>query len=52
MGVLPARETARVQAMLDPLFPGITGYPDVMACGLSAINPAIHPAGVLMNAAA
>ncbi|MCH7652860.1 MAG: NAD/NADP octopine/nopaline dehydrogenase family protein [Chloroflexi bacterium] len=50
IGVLPARETARVQAILDPLFPGITTYPDVMACGLSAINPVMHPAGVLMNA--
>ena len=49
-GVLPARETTRVREMLEPLFPGMTPYPDAMACGLSAINPVVHPAGVLMNA--
>ncbi|MFP6568210.1 MAG: NAD/NADP octopine/nopaline dehydrogenase family protein, partial [Dehalococcoidia bacterium] len=43
-------ETERVRQALDPLFPGITAYPDVMACGLSAMNPVVHPPGVLMNA--
>ncbi|MFP6565989.1 MAG: NAD(P)-binding domain-containing protein, partial [Dehalococcoidia bacterium] len=50
MGVLPSTETERVRQALDPLFPGITAYPDVMACGLSAMNPVVHPPGVLMNA--
>jgi opine dehydrogenase len=50
LGVLPATETERVQQMLAPLFLGITTYPDVAACGLSAVNPVVHPAGVLMNA--
>ena len=50
VGVLPSTETARVQARLDELFPGVTSYPDVLACGLSAMNPVVHPAGVLMNA--
>ena len=50
MGVLPATEGERVRRMIDPLFPGISLYPDVMAAGLSAINPVVHPAGVLMNA--
>ena len=49
-GVLPARETKRVREMLEPLFPGMSPYSDAMACGLSAINPVVHPAGVLMNA--
>lgn len=50
LGVLPSTRTESSRARLDPLFPGITTYPDVMACGLSAVNPVIHPAGVLMNA--
>lgn len=50
LGVLPSTQTARVQALLEPLFPGVQAYPDVLACGLSAMNPVVHPAGVLMNA--
>jgi len=50
LGVLPAAETERVRKRLHPVFPGITPYADAMACGLSAMNPVVHPAGVLMNA--
>lgn len=50
LGVLPSSETSRIQRLLEPLFPGVRIYPDVMACGLSAMNPVVHPAGVLMNA--
>lgn len=50
LGVLPATETEAVRVRLDPLFPGIQSHPDVMACGLSSMNPVVHPAGVLMNA--
>ena len=50
LGVLPPSETARVQEALEPLFPGMKTYPDVMACGLAAMNPVVHPAGVLLNA--
>ena len=50
LGVLPSTETERVRELLEPLFPGVSCYPDVMACGLSALNPVVHPAGVLMNA--
>ena len=50
LGVFPATRTEKVQTLLEPLFPGIRAYPDVMACGLSAMNPVVHPAGVLMNA--
>ena len=50
LGVLPSTQTVRVQELLGPLFPGVQTYPDVLACGLSAMNPVVHPAGVLMNA--
>lgn len=50
LGVLPATETERVRERLEPLFPGLVTYQDAMACGLAAINPVLHPAGVLMNA--
>ena len=50
LGVLPASDTERVPNLLDPLFPGVTCYPDALACGLAAMNPVVHPAGVLMNA--
>ena len=50
MGVLPATDGERVRQLVDALFPGIFLYPDVMAAGMSAINPVVHPAGVLMNA--
>ncbi len=50
MGALPSNETERVRKLLAPLFPGITAYSDVLVCGLSAGNPVVHPAGVLMNA--
>ena len=50
LGVLPATHTERVREMLEPLFSGVTPHPDAMACGLSSINPVVHPAGVLMNA--
>ncbi len=50
VGVLPSTRSDNVRAQLDELFPGTQAYPDVLACGLSAMNPVIHPAGVLMNA--
>lgn len=50
LGVLPSSETQRVLELMTPLFPGIRTYPDVLAAGLSAGNPVVHPAGVIMNA--
>jgi len=50
LGVLPSTEGNQVSAMLQPLFSNISIYDDVVACGLSAMNPVVHPAGVLMNA--
>ena len=59
IGVYPIRETGRVLTQLGPLFTtdartggpeGVQPYANVLACGLSAMNPVVHPAGVLMNA--
>ncbi len=50
LGVFPATETETVLQELIPLFPGITAYSDVVECGLSSLNPVVHPAGVVMNA--
>ena len=50
VGVFPAKETGRALGLLSPLFPGCTAYPHVVASGLGAMNPVVHPAGVLMNA--
>src|SRR5262245_22078648 len=50
LGVLPASAGGRVRGLLEPLFPGVRLYPHVLACGLAAMNPVVHPAGVLLNA--
>jgi opine dehydrogenase len=36
--------------VVEQLFPGATAYADVVEAGLSALNPVVHPAGVLLNA--
>jgi opine dehydrogenase len=50
IGVFPADETARALDALSPLFPGVQAYPHVVGAGLGAMNPIVHPPGVLMNA--
>jgi opine dehydrogenase len=59
VGALPASATGRAIAALEDLFTrdgrngsatAVRPYPNVLACGLSAMNPVVHPAGVLMNA--
>lgn len=50
LGVFPASQGPRVQQLLDRWFPGVQLYDHVAACGLAAMNPVVHPAGVLMNA--
>lgn len=50
VAALPAAATERVRGLLEPLFPGMRPYANVIACGLSAMNPVVHPAGVLLNA--
>jgi opine dehydrogenase len=59
LGVIPARQTEHVADTLEAIFTvdghagspsAIHPYPHVLACGLSAMNPVVHPPGVLMNA--
>lgn len=49
-GVFPARRTAEALPVIRALFPSAHDYPNVLACGLSSLNPIVHPPGVLMNA--
>src|SRR5262249_28529867 len=50
VGALPAGRTDAVCAELAELFAGVRPYANVLACGLAAMNPVVHPAGVLLNA--
>jgi opine dehydrogenase len=50
VGVFPASETSPVKTTIETYFPGAVTYPNVLAAGLSALNPIVHPAGVLLNA--
>jgi len=50
VGVFPATRTEQVCAGLQELFAGVRPYPHVLAAGLAAMNPVVHPAGVLLNA--
>ena len=50
LGVFPARRTSEAIERLSPFFPGIQPYPHALAAGLGAMNPIVHPPGVLMNA--
>ena len=50
VGAFPGTQTAAVCRRLEGLFAGVRPYPNVLACGLAAMNPVVHPAGVLLNA--
>ncbi|MCC6629093.1 MAG: NAD/NADP octopine/nopaline dehydrogenase family protein, partial [Chloroflexi bacterium] len=50
LGVFPAQRTADLLPVMQACFPGTVAYPNVLAAGLSSLNPLMHPAGVLMNA--
>ena len=50
LGVVPSGEGERVRGLVDRWFPGVQLHPNVLACGLAAMNPVVHPAGVLLNA--
>ena len=47
---LPRRRPGAALAALEPLFPGAHPYPHAVGAGLGAMNPIVHPPGVLMNA--
>ena len=50
IGAFPASRTQEAVEALTPYFPGVQPYPHVVAAGLGAMNPIVHPPGVLMNA--
>jgi opine dehydrogenase len=50
VGVFPVAQTGRVCNRLEELFAGVRPYANVLASGLAALNPVVHPAGVLLNA--
>lgn len=50
LGVFPASQTTEVLPELQEVFPGAIAYRHVLEAGLSAMNPVVHPPGVLMNA--
>ena len=50
IGAVPAAAAAAARDALDAFFPGVVAYPSAFVAGLSALNPIVHPPGVLMNA--
>src|ERR687890_122528 len=50
IGVEPASQTDEAMPVLRALFPGAVAYGSAFEAGLSALNPVVHPPGVLMNA--
>ena len=50
IGVFPSERTSEAVERLAPFFPGLQPYPHALAAGLGAMNPIVHPPGVLMNA--
>ena len=50
VGVFPASQTSEVMPAIQQVFPGATAYDHVLSAGLSALNPIVHPPGVLLNA--
>jgi opine dehydrogenase len=50
IGVHPASQTGEALPVLQALFPGAVAYRSALEAGVSALNPVVHPPGVLMNA--
>ena len=50
VGVYPASQTDEAMPTIRALFPGASAYGDVLEAGLSALDPIVHPPGVLLNA--
>jgi opine dehydrogenase len=50
IGVTPASQTEEAMPVLRALFPGAAAYRSALEAGISALNPVVHPPGVLMNA--
>ena len=49
IGIMPKVNTEAIVSNLKSFFPSLSPYKDVIECGLSSLNPVIHPAGVLLN---
>ena len=47
---MPKNRTNEVIEILSEYFNGLVPYEDVLMCGLSSLNPVVHPAGVILNA--
>ncbi len=50
IGAFPAMRTAEAMETMTLLFPGASAYDYVLEAGLAALNPIVHPPGVLLNA--
>ena len=50
IGIMPKNRTNEVIEILSDFFNGLVPYEDVLMCGLSSLNPVVHPAGVILNA--
>ncbi|HET6320098.1 MAG TPA: NAD/NADP octopine/nopaline dehydrogenase family protein, partial [Chloroflexota bacterium] len=50
VGVFPSVGTGEALQALTLYFPGVRPYPHALAAGLGAMNPVVHPPGVIMNA--
>ncbi len=50
IGVYPASQTTDALDLLSRYFPRAQPCPHALAAGLGAMNPIVHPPGVLMNA--
>lgn len=49
IGIMPKKNTEKIVNILKYFFSTLTAYKDVLECGLSSLNPVMHPAGVLLN---
>lgn len=49
LGVRPVARKVEGVSRLRAYFPAMREYPHVLAAGLSALNPVVHPPGVLLN---
>jgi len=49
IGIMPKSQSDEYNEILKNFFPTLSPYKDVLECGLSSLNPVMHPAGVLLN---
>tara|TARA_Y100001970_G_scaffold1130_1_gene1330 strand:+ start:13196 stop:14266 length:1071 start_codon:yes stop_codon:yes gene_type:complete len=49
IAIMPKKLTNEITQKLKEFFPTLNSYADVLECGLSSLNPVMHPAGVLLN---